>query len=69
VGWSLREAGKKVDRHELRRFLDQHASIMPRTALRYAIEHFDSSERQHYLSIPRRAPAPNAVRGQNAGHG
>jgi 3-methyladenine DNA glycosylase AlkD len=50
VGWSLREAGKRVDRDELRRFLDQQASIMPRTALRYAIEHFDSAERQHYLT-------------------
>ena len=63
VGWSLREAGKKVDRDELRRFLDQHASTMPRTALRYAIEHFDAAERQHYLGLPR-APAPNAMRGR-----
>jgi 3-methyladenine DNA glycosylase AlkD len=53
VGWSLREAGKRVDRDELRRFLDQHASVMPRTALRYAIEHFEPAERQHYLAIPR----------------
>jgi 3-methyladenine DNA glycosylase AlkD len=53
VGWSLREAGKRVDRDELRRFLDQHASIMPRTALRYAIEHFEPAERQHYLGMPR----------------
>ena len=51
VGWSLREAGKKVDRNELRRFLDVHAAHMPRTALRYAIEHFDEPERQHYLRI------------------
>jgi len=55
VGWSLREAGKRVDRDELRRFLDQHASRMPRTALRYAIEHFDPAERQRYLAIPREA--------------
>jgi 3-methyladenine DNA glycosylase AlkD len=54
VGWSLREAGKRVDRDELRRFLDQHATIMPRTALRYAIEHFDPAERQHYLRLPRK---------------
>jgi 3-methyladenine DNA glycosylase AlkD len=53
VGWSLREAGKRVDRDELRRFLDQHAASMPRTALRYAIEHFGPVERQHYLAIPR----------------
>ena len=63
VGWSLREAGKKVDRDELRHFLDQHASTMPRTALRYAIEHFDPAERQHYLAIPR-ASAPNAIGGR-----
>jgi 3-methyladenine DNA glycosylase AlkD len=57
IGWSLREAGKRVDRDELRRFLDQHASLMPRTALRYAIEHFEPAERQYYLAIPRqRAP-------------
>jgi 3-methyladenine DNA glycosylase AlkD len=61
VGWSLREAGKKVDRDELRRFLDQHASIMPRTALRYAIEHFDPAERQHYLALAR-AAAPTRGR-------
>lgn len=53
VGWSLREAGKRVDRDELRRFLDQHAAAMPRTTLRYAIEHFDPAERQRYLAIPR----------------
>ena len=57
VGWSLREAGKRVDRDELRRFLDQYAAVMPRTALRYAIEHFEPAERQHYLAIPRR-PRP-----------
>ena len=68
IGWSLREAGKKVDRDELRRFLDQHAATMPRTALRYAIEHFDSAERQHYLGLPR-VPASNAGRGRKAGHG
>jgi 3-methyladenine DNA glycosylase AlkD len=50
VGWSLREAGRRVDRDELRRFLDQHAATMPRTSLRYAIEHFDPAERQRYLT-------------------
>ena len=49
VGWSLREAGKRCDSDALRRFLDAHAATMPRTALRYAIEHFDPPERQHYL--------------------
>lgn len=48
-GW-LREAGKK-DRQKLLRFLDQHAASMPRTALRYAIEHLDKEQRDYYLSI------------------
>ncbi len=51
VGWSLREAGKRVDRDELRAFLDRHAATMPRTTLRYAIEHFDADERRHYLGL------------------
>jgi 3-methyladenine DNA glycosylase AlkD len=48
VGWSLREAGKR-DPAALRRFLDTHLAQLPRTALRYAIEHFDEPERQQYL--------------------
>ena len=53
VGWMLREAGKRVDAAELRQFLDLHAPRMPRTALRYAIEHFSPEERRHYLALPR----------------
>jgi 3-methyladenine DNA glycosylase AlkD len=63
VGWSLREAGKRVDADQLRRFLDQHAPVMPRTTLRYAIEHFDPAERQHYLTIPRES-APRGTPAQ-----
>jgi len=48
-GW-LREAGKK-DRQRLLRFLDKYAATMPRTALRYAIEHLDPKQRAHYLSL------------------
>jgi 3-methyladenine DNA glycosylase AlkD len=51
VGWSLREAGKRVDRDQLRAFLNANATAMPRTALRYAIEHFDPEERRHYLAL------------------
>jgi 3-methyladenine DNA glycosylase AlkD len=47
-GW-LREAGKK-DKQGLLDFLDKHAATMPRTALRYAIEHFDKKQRDYYLN-------------------
>lgn len=48
-GW-LREAGKQ-DRPKLLRFLDEHAATMPRTFLRYAIEHLDKKQREHYLNM------------------
>lgn len=50
TGWMLREAGKK-DRVQLLKFLDKHAAIMPRTALRYAIEHLDASQKIHYMKF------------------
>ena len=48
VGWMLREVGKK-DLEALRDFLSDHATQMPRTALRYAIERLDETERQMWL--------------------
>ncbi len=49
VGWMLREVGKRVDQHLLLTFLDQHCRDMPRTTLRYAIEHLSPETRQKYL--------------------
>jgi 3-methyladenine DNA glycosylase AlkD len=49
VGWMLREVGKRVDKKKLTGFLDSHVKDMPRTALRYAIEHLSPKEREDYL--------------------
>jgi 3-methyladenine DNA glycosylase AlkD len=52
VGGWVREAGKK-DRRRLLSFLDEHAATMPRTMLRYAIEHLDEEQRARYLNTKR----------------
>lgn len=49
VGWMLREVGKRCSRGDLEVFLKKYYQTMPRTALRYAIEHFPKSERLKYL--------------------
>jgi len=50
TGWMLRAAGS-FDRKKLLKFLDKHAATMPRTLLRYSIEHLDPKQREHYLSL------------------
>jgi len=48
VGWMLRETGKR-DRTTLTDFLEEFSTRMPRTMLRYAIEHYPEPERQYFL--------------------
>ena len=50
TGWMLRFAGAK-DQKRLIAFLNKHAATMPRTLLRYSIEHFNKKERDYYLSM------------------
>ena len=50
VGWALRSAGGQ-DRQRLLDFLDKHAVTMPRITLRYATEHLNKKQRDHYLSM------------------
>ena len=50
VGGWVREAGKR-DRDGLLKFLDRFAATMPRTALRYAVEHLDKAQREHYMAL------------------
>jgi 3-methyladenine DNA glycosylase AlkD len=58
TGWMLREVGKRVNRSDLVAFLDEHAAVMPRTMLRYAIEHLSHDDRAHYLAAARRTAGP-----------
>jgi 3-methyladenine DNA glycosylase AlkD len=54
VGGWVREAGKR-DPDRLRDFLDRFAATMPRTTLRYAVEHLDNAERDHYMGLKKLA--------------
>jgi 3-methyladenine DNA glycosylase AlkD len=49
VGWMLREAGKR-DEAALEAFLAEHASDLPRTALRYSIERMTPERRAYWRS-------------------
>lgn len=50
AGWMLRELGKRVGVDLLHEFLSNHAAAMPRTMLRYAIEHLSPEQRAHYMA-------------------
>lgn len=49
VGWMLREVGKRCGKKTLTDFLDLNLNLLPRTTLRYAIEHFPEEKRKYYL--------------------
>ena len=53
VGWMLRETGKR-DLDVLRVFLQEHATVMPRVMLRYAIEKMVPEERGKWLGMKER---------------
>lgn len=48
-GWMLREIGKRIDMNILRRFLDTYKDSLPRTMLRYSLEHLPTEERDFYM--------------------
>ena len=50
TGWMLRFAGTKNPK-QLISFLDKYAATMPRTLLRYAIEHFDKKKKEYYMGL------------------
>lgn len=56
TGWMLREVGKR-EREPLISFLDANAGTMPRTMLRYAIEHLPKPTRQAYLGAAKQQGA------------
>ncbi|TAH34059.1 DNA alkylation repair protein [Candidatus Saccharibacteria bacterium] len=54
VGWMLREIAKRVDHSLLAAFLDEHAATMPRTSLRYALEHFSAERKAYYMQLAKK---------------
>jgi len=51
VGWMLREVGKRCSRESEILFLKEFAATMPRTMLRYAIEHFSKADQRYWLNL------------------
>lgn len=51
VGWMLREIWSKGGREEVEEFLTENIRVIPRTALRYAIEKMEEHERKYFISL------------------
>ena len=60
TGWMLREGWKK-DPLAIEEFLDEFATRMPRTMLRYAIEKMDEKKRKGYLNKSATLSAPHRM--------
>ena len=50
VGWMLREVGKRCSVNILEIFLEKHATTMPRTMLRYAIERMSPEKKKYFMA-------------------
>jgi 3-methyladenine DNA glycosylase AlkD len=50
TGWMLRSAGQ-INRPLLQNFLEKYAATMPRTMLRYSLEHFDKPLKSYYMGL------------------
>lgn len=50
VGGWIRQAGK-TDKQRLLDFLEEFSASMPRTALRYAVEHLNKKQRDYYMKM------------------
>ena len=61
AGWLLREAGR-TDRPRLERYLRANGPSIPRTTLRYAIEHFPEGPRKALLAATRASGSKSVVR-------
>lgn len=59
TGWLLRAAGDR-DKKKLFDFLEEHSATMPRTALRYALEHVDKSQRDYFMQQKKRKDGRSA---------
>jgi 3-methyladenine DNA glycosylase AlkD len=49
LGWMLRETFKRVGENVIRNFLEENATTLPRTTLRYTIEKMSPDERKYWL--------------------
>ena len=63
VGWMLRELDQRCGRDHLRDFLRVHSKTMPRTMLRYAIEHLPPAERKRWMERAPITPGASSPRG------